>query len=312
MIENIIKIFNVKNKNLIVGPGDDCAVIDVGDKKNYFLFTMDELVEDTHFILDFLKPEELASKLVRINVSDIYSMGKAKPLYCLVSGGINFKKINDKWILRFLKELRKELDFFGIINIGGNLTNSEKIFFSMSLTGVVDKKNIVLRKGADERDLLCCVGNLGNSRAFVEVMLSKTRNEMSKTEKKLLSSFVKPVIYSKEAYLISKYATSMIDNSDGLYKTALILSKINNLKVIIDYDNLKNTLSDELVKWCKKNNRDPVEYALFGGEEYNLIFSVKKENLKFLKNVSIIGRFEKGKGVEVLGYYGKIKNFEHF
>jgi thiamine-monophosphate kinase len=315
LIKEITKIFNKNNdKSIIMGPGDDCAVLDLGDKNNFYVFTVDEMVEDTHFILDFLKPEEVASKLVRMNVSDIFSMGRANPLYSLVSGGINFRRIDDKWILRFLKTLKKELDFWGIKNIGGNLSRSSNIFFSMKLIGKVEKKYVVYRKGAKEGDLLCVYGFCGSSIAAVDIMKTKKRKDITKIEEKLISDFAKPILYKDFIWKNCKYFSSMIDNSDGIYRSALILSKENNLKVVIDFKNMEKLVKPEVLKWCKINKKNPFDYSLFGGEDYNPIFSVSEKNLNFLndKNIKIIGRFEKGKGVEVLNYNGKIKNFEHF
>lgn len=315
LINKITKIFNENNdKSIIMGPGDDCAVLDLGDKDNFYVFTVDEIVENTHFILDFLKPEEIAIKLVRMNVSDVLAMGRANPFYALISGGINFKKIDDKWILRFLRTLKKELDSWGIKNIGGNLSRSSNIFLSMKLIGKVEKNYVVYRKGAKEGDFLCIYGFCGSSMAAVDIMKNKKRNVITKIEEKLVYDFVKPILYKDFIWENCKYFSSMIDNSDGIYRSALILSKENNLKVVIDFKNMEKLVKPEVLKWCEINKKNPFDYSLFGGEDYNPIFSVSEKNLKFLndKNIKIIGRFEKGKGVEVLNYDGKIKNFEHF
>jgi thiamine-monophosphate kinase len=315
LINKITKIFNENNdKSIIIGPGDDCAVLDLGDKDNFYVFTVDEIVENTHFILDFLKPEEIAIKLVRMNVSDVLSMGRANPFYALVSGGINFKKIDDKWILRFLRALKKEFDCWGIKNIGGNLSRSSNIFFSMKLIGKVEKNYVVYRKGAKEGDFLCVYGFCGSSMAAVDIMKNKKRNGITKIEEKLVYYFTRPTLYKDFIWENCKYFSAMIDNSDGIYKSALILSKENNLKVVIDFKNMEKLVKPEVLKWCEINKKNPFDYSLFGGEDYNPIFSVSEKNLKFLndKNIKIIGRFKRGKGVEVLNYDGKIKNFEHF
>ncbi len=316
LIDKIIKLFSKKDKSIVLGPGDDTAVIDFKDKKKYFLFTVDEIVENTHFILSFLRPQEIASKLVRMNVSDIYSMGDAKPLYCLVSGGINFDKVNDIWVSEFLNGLKKELDFFSIINIGGNLTKSKDIFFSMTLVGEVKKNKLIKRTGAKPGHLLCSVGKMGFSGAAVDIMVNKKRESLSEIEKKLVSLFVKPRIYSLEAAEISNYASAMIDNSDGLYKSAEILAGLNNIKLRIYYDKLLKSAHPVLIKWAEKEKKEARKYALFGGENYNLIFTIPEEKFnslsKKIKDLNIIGFCDKGVGVEVLNYHGKIKNFEHF
>ena len=316
LIKKIIKIFNKTDRNIVIGPGDDCSVLDFGDKRYFYLLTVDEMVENTHFILDFLKPEEVASKLVRMNISDIYSMGKAKPCYCLVSGGLNYEKINDLWVSSFLKSLKKELDRFSIINIGGNLTKSKEIFFSMTLIGKIDKNKIIKRTGAKAGDFLCCIGNCGNSRAAVDIMTSKKRNDLNKIEEKILKSFIKPEIYVSEIRILSDYASAMIDNSDGLFRSAQILAEMNKIKIEMDFNELIKLCDINLVKWAYENKKDPVEYSLFGGEDYNPIFSVPPDKLvilsKKIKNIKVVGKIREGRGLKINGYYGKIKNFEHF
>ncbi|MEF3279864.1 MAG: thiamine-phosphate kinase [Elusimicrobiota bacterium] len=316
ILEKLAKVFTYYSKDVIKGPGDDCAVIDLGDKKNFYLFTVDEMVEGTHFILDFLKPQEVASRLVRANVSDIYSMGDATPLYCLVSAGLNKEKVNDKWISLFTKSLKKELDFFGVKNIGGNLSRSRNIYFSMTVIGKANKKKILMRSGAKKGDLICAIGFMGSSKAAAEIMLLRKRENISMIEESLIRDFTSPMIYKRECSKISKFASAMLDNSDGLYKSALILAKTNNLRAIIDYNTLDFFVSVNLKKWCDINSKDPRKYVLFGGEDYNLIFSVPKRKFADLKkevrNVKVIGEFVEGKGVYCSGYVGKIENFEHF
>jgi len=316
IIKKLVKTFDYTDKSIIEGPGDDCAVIDLGDKKNFYIFTVDDLVENTHFLMDYLKPSEVASRLVRMNVSDIYSMGDAVPIYCLVSSGINDKKIDNEWLADFIKALKKELDFFGVKNIGGNISKSETVFFTLSLCGKVSKKGITRRCGAKAEDILCCVGNMGDAKAAVETMLSKKRDFFTADEKKLFGSFVKPRIYKDYASCISKYASSMLDNSDGLYRSLEIISEVNSLRVKLDINSLPFVASKSLKRWSVLNHKDFKEYVISGGEDYNLIFTVPEKNINKLKSdikdVHIIGRLENGYGVDISEYEGKIHYFEHF
>ena len=314
LLKNIYKIFNYDDKKIVCGVGDDCAVIDLGDKEYFYLFSSDDMVEKTHFILDFLTPQEIASKLVRMNVSDVLAMGNSYPLYAMVNGGLHFKKIDDKWIILFLKALKKELEFFGIKNIGGNLSKSKDVFFSMKIIGKVKKDGVVYRKGAKEGDFLCIYGFCGTSMASVEIMKNKKRKDITEIEKDIIRNFSNPILYPDFIRKNYKYFSCMIDNSDGIYKTSLILSEVNKLKIVIDYNLMKGVVKDVLLRWSYLNKKNPFDFALFGGEDYNPIFAVSKQNLRYIDdmNVKIIGRFEKGFGVEVLNYNGKIKKFEHF
>lgn len=315
LLKKIYNLFNYKKKDLIVGAGDDCAVFDLGNNKYYYLLTKDDMVENTHFLIDFLKPCEIASKLVRSNVSDIYSMGDARPLYAITSAGLNYKKIDDKWISSFMTSLKRELDNFGVINAGGNLSKSKDIFFSMTIFGRVSKNKLIRRTGIKKGDFICAVGYMGCSCACVDIMKNKRRDELNLIERKLLSYFTHPPMYAKYISRISDYATSMIDNSDGLFKSLLILSQLNNLKAVVKKNMLEKSISEELHRWCFENKKDPYDYVIKGGEDYNLIFTINEKNFALLSNkvpVYKIGYFEKGSGVIFDGYEKKISSFEHF
>lgn len=298
-----------KDKKLILGPGDDCAVLKISDK--FLVLTVDEIVENTHFLMSFSTPELLALKLTRASVSDIYAMGNCKPVCCLVSAGLK-KDLDESWFKRFVKALKKECRNYDMPLAGGNMARSENLHFAMTVIGIATGK-IIKRKGAKENELVYAIGKMGNSKAGLELLLSQ-KLKYSSLEKSLMDSFWKPEIFKKEAVIISEFATSMLDNSDGLYKSLEIISNQNNLKVIVEIN--ENFASKSLLNWAMKNNKDWREYVLKGGEDYNLIFTIKpsdKEKLeKKLPFVYQIGHTEKGKGVFIKNYNGKIESFEHF
>lgn len=307
----IYNLFNYKIPEVVVGVGDDAAVLDMGGR--YIVISCDDMVDGTHFISHFLKPQEVASRLVRASISDIYAMGDAKPLYSVVSAGLK-KDISQKWINGFLKGLKKELDLFGVKNIGGNLTRSPGIFLTMTVIGVVEKDRVLKREGAKVGDYLCIVGSTGFSYIATEIMRRKKRDLLNILEKKLISSFTKPPLFEEVRGIIAKFATSMIDNSDGLYKTAQILSLKNSVKVVLDEKLIWET-SDVCVKRYI-SDKDKVIHASLVSDDYNPVFTVSACKyellLKELPGVKRIGWIEKGKGVEIVGYEGKVEGFEHF
>ncbi|MEW5950906.1 MAG: thiamine-phosphate kinase [Elusimicrobia bacterium] len=305
------KVFSYPKKDgLLIGPGDDCAVADIKNGK-YVLLTTDEVQEGTHFLTNFTKPELLASKLVRMNVSDIYSMGKAKPLFCVVAGGIG-KNISEKWIKRFSVSLRKEAALFGMKIAGGNLCKADKTHFSMTVLGTAEKKRLMLRKGAKEGDLIMGAGSLGEAKAGLEILISG--GPKNKIERKLVDSFWKPKICVKESDKISKYASCMLDNSDGLFKSLEILSLENSLKAECEIPIF--SVSNNLIKWCEIENKNWKKYALEGGEDYGLIFCAAAKFLKKIKKeipqCYVLGKMKKGKGVLIKNYEAEIRAFEHF
>ncbi|MCX7905628.1 MAG: thiamine-phosphate kinase [Elusimicrobiales bacterium] len=313
ILSYIYKFFDYKDKKIIIGVGDDCAVVNY-DQQDYLVITTDDMVDNTHFIADFLKPNEVASRLVRINVSDIYSMGDSKPLYCLVTAGLN-DEIGDQWIKNFLQALKKELDLFNIKNIGGNLVKSQTLFFTMTLIGKVKKNRIVKRKGAEKGDFICILGKTGFSYVAVEIMKNKKRIDITKSDEKLIDLFSKPPLFDNFRKKLSLFATSMIDNSDGLYKSVQIIAESNSLKAVID-KNLVVKTSSSYVKE-KLKNVDYIFKASISSDDYNPVFTVRPRNFEILKKslpyLFKIGHLEEGRGVEILNYEEKnIETFEHF
>lgn len=298
------------NASIVVGPGDDCAVLDTGGRE-YMLVTVDEVQDGTHFLMNFTRPQLLAAKLVRMNVSDIYSMGDARPLFCVIAGGLS-RSTQESWVRRFSSALKKEADFFGMKVIGGNLCRSEKIHFSMTVIGSVPRNRLVLRKGASAGELVVCAGRLGEARAGLEILMAG--RAVKGLEKKLVSFFWKPEIRFRDSAHIAPFATSMLDNSDGLYRSLKIIASENRLKVKAFLT--PDSVSPELKAWCYAGKKDWRRYAIEGGEDYGLIFTLKEKDFPALKrkmpHLRIIGRLEKGSGVEIEGYEEKVETFQHF
>ncbi|PIS46678.1 MAG: thiamine-phosphate kinase [Elusimicrobia bacterium CG08_land_8_20_14_0_20_51_18] len=310
LIEYFSRVFKPLDKKLLLGPGDDCAVFDLGGKKA-LLLTTDEMVEGAHFLMRFSSPELIAAKLVRMNVSDIYSMGAAKPAACLVSSGLN-GRLPRGWVERFARALKRESLKFGMSVAGGNLARARELHFSMTVIGFAEKKRIVRRTGASPGDLVYSLGTMGGSRAGLELLVKNLAG--GKPGERLKNFFWRPPLFPREARLLSGFATSMLDNSDGLYKSLGLLSGLNGVKVRVE---LSERFADKaLLSWCAETKKDWRKYALAGGEDYGLLFTVSPGNERRLKNTVPacykVGEAEKGKGVFIEGYDGKIEAFEHF
>ncbi|MGC9070833.1 MAG: thiamine-phosphate kinase [Elusimicrobiales bacterium] len=310
IIDLIKNRFKYTSDDIIIGPGDDCAVIDLGCS-DYILVSVDDMVDGTHFISSFLKPCEIASRFVRVNLSDIYSMGNAVPKWCLVSMGLN-QSVGDAWIKSFLKSLKNELDFYNVKNIGGNLVRSPVLFLSMNVFGNLDKNGVVMRKGAKKGDLICIVGKTGFSSAAVDLMRKKKRNKLTYNEQKIIDMFSKPHIYPDISKKVYHYATTMIDNSDGIFKTLEVLCNENNLMAVCDMNSILKTASECVINYYSDKNE--LVSALLTSDDYNLVFSISESDYKKIADsrIKVIGHFEKGSGVKICGYEGKAETFEHF
>lgn len=328
------------NDDLILGPGDDCAVLK--PIKGQLVITTDEQVEGTHFFHGS-EPEDIACKLMRSNISDLASMGNVRPISCL-AGAALAPETQPDFIDRFIQQLKKEARHFGITIAGGNLAAARENHFYMTVWGEAQSAPI-LRDGTREGDILVNIGPLGEAKAALEAMQEmknsgsnpinlrnlpdKFQDEYSGIDSsaakkaieqtvylQLLESFWRPEPQLKAGRIIAEecLAAAMLDNSDGLLKSSKILAERAGLKAVIDASQIK--ISDCLGKWCMAHGKNAKAYAIAGGEDYGLIFSMRKEKLPILKQklpgAYQIGHFEKGSGADIENFDGKIEGFEHF
>ena len=164
LLEFIRKRFGKKSQNLILGIGDDSAVIK--PENSNFLITTDMMVEDVHFDFRWTTPFQLGFKLVSVNVSDIYAMG-GRPSFMLLNlgapGDMNVKIFNS-----LFDGIEEALRTYNLSLIGGDLSSSKKIVLSATVTGYA--KKFIGRKGAKAGDKIYVTGCLGDSSCGLELL----------------------------------------------------------------------------------------------------------------------------------------------
>src|SRR3989344_1702124 len=196
-----------KDKNVLVGIGDDTAVIKVG--KKLFLVTTDTLVEGDHFSFDYFTPKQVGKKAIEINVSDIGAMGGI-PKYALVSLVLS-KDLDVEVIDEIYKGMREVGDSYKLDIIGGNITHGKQLVIDIDMIGEVKKENLCLRSDAKPGDFILVTGDLGSSTAGLNIFRNKIPGhdyvKQKHREPKAKLQKVKPFL---------KYINAMIDVSDGL------------------------------------------------------------------------------------------------
>lgn len=298
-----------KDSRLITGPGDDAALVKVSPGR-VLVVTTDEMVEGTHFTYSPGNASLLARKLVRINLSDLAAMGNVRPLAAVAGAGLP-KSLPWKWVKDFTRALIKESNRFGMSLAGGNLAKSDRLHVYMAAFGEAVEKETIGRSGAGPWDGIFSVGPLGDARAGLEIHEAGWKNHGG-----LQRRFLLPEPLLKEGAVLGKtgFATSLIDNSDGLLRSVEILSGRAGCSAEIELG--EGCASKELKRYCGLNNSDWREYAVAGGEDYGLIFTVSTENEKKLRSALPdavrIGTMKKGRGVKIKGYSPEKKIFEHF
>ncbi len=243
---------------------EDCAVIKTGHK--YFLFTTDALVEGVHFHLSYFNYYNIGYKLGAINLSDI-AAGGGTPLWALLNLGT--KEISEKTI-EFFEGLYTCLKNAGAQIIGGDTVKSSVFFCSLTLIG--ETKYPLLRKGAKVGDLIFVSKPLGESAAFLRFIKEKDLNEIPEN---LKTAHLKPIPEIELGKRLSelKIPSSCIDISDGLVLDLSRICEENGLGAVL---------------WQEKipiGAEATFEEALYGGEDYALLFTVPKENVDKLKKL---------------------------
>ncbi len=314
LLEHIEKTFRFPlDRRLLLGPGDDCAVLRHGPGRN-LVITTDEIVEGTHYLARFATPEDLARKLTRINLSDLASMGEVKPVSCVVGAGLR-KDTPKDFMLRFMKELKAEALRFGISIAGGNLAGARENHFYMTVWAESRGSKLVTRYGAKPGDLLLNIGPLGLAAAGLEILMGGRPAEKKKFPG-LVKAFWRPEPMLKAGALLGRegLASAMLDNSDGLARSAAIISDLSRCRVIVNPG--EDACPAALRAYSALKKKPWRQYAISGGEDFGLVFAAPARRLarikKLLPAALVVGRLEKGSGCEIENFNGKIKSFEHF
>jgi thiamine-monophosphate kinase len=293
-----------KRKNILVGIGDDAAVFK--KEKDLQVLTTDCLVEGDHFRREWFTPIQIGMKAIEINVSDIAAMG-AIPKYVLVSMALP-NNLDVEFVDGIYDGMWKTCDKYRIEIIGGNMTHCENIVISITLTGEVDKKNLSLRSGAKPGDFIFVSGHLGNGRAGLRIF-----QEGFEGFDRVRKSYLEPEAQIKTALDISPYVSSMIDVSDGLAPEVKHICTQSKCGAKIYKE--KVPISEEVRAVAKRLGEDEYDYALFGGEDFELVYTVSNDKLEKVKGF-LVGEIVKNKKISLYFKGEEIpivdKGYDHF
>jgi thiamine-monophosphate kinase len=298
LIDHLTKNIEIKNASTILGVGDDAAVIDHFGKQT--VLTTDLLIENIHFDLVYTPLLHLGYKSVIANLSDIYAMN-ATPTQLLVSLGFS-NRFSLEALDEFYEGVYAACEKYGVDIVGGDTSSSQKGFIiSITAIGEVSPHKFVQRSTARKGDLLCCSGDLGaaylgliflerEKKIFLENPNIKPDLE---GEKFVIGRMLKPEASKRTIDFFEKeeiMPTSMIDISDGLSSEILHICKQSNVGCLL-YEE-KIPIADETRNAAYKFELDPTACALSGGEDYELLFTIRPEDYDKLvlnENISVIG-----------------------
>jgi thiamine-monophosphate kinase len=290
-----------RGPGVLLGIGDDAAWIQ--SKARSCLVTADLLLEGIHFQLQWTTLYALGYKSLAVNLSDIAAMGGV-PAYLILSLGIP-PKFSAVQVDEFYRGIRSLASKTGVSLIGGDTNIANSLLISVCVIGYPVSRPIT-RSGANVGDDIYVTGTLGDSALALDLLRQKSAAKRTRAVAYLLSRHHLPTPRLKAGALLSKakLAKAMIDVSDGLLQDLGHLCDASGVGALVTEENLPLSAAYRSIA---ANNG--TRYALNGGEDYELLFCVRRgdrsrlEQLKRRLDVPIthIGRCVDAKqGVQIL------------
>ena len=310
LIDHLTQNFKIVQPSTLKGIGDDAAVLDFGTKKA--VVSTDLLIEGVHFDLAYMPLKHLGYKAVVVNLSDICAMN-AKPTQITVSVAVS-----NRFPLEALEELFEGITLaanqYKVDVIGGDTTSSQKgLIISITAIGEADSEEIVYRDGAGETDLLVVTGDVGSAYMGLKVLEREKQvflvNPNSQPDLDLYAYLVERQLKPEARtdvrtlfHALELKPTSMIDISDGLSSEIIHLCKSSKVGCNLYEDKLP--IDPQLISVCEEFTIDSTTVAINGGEEYEMLFTIKMEDFDKIKanpHFTIIGHMtQESEGIHLI------------
>jgi len=314
LITELSNFARKKNKTTILGIGDDAAIV---EHKGYqTIVTTDLLLEGIHFDLVYTPLKHLGYKSIVVNLSDVYAM-MGTPKQVTVSLGIS-----NRFSLEAIKELYKGIEtaceFYEIDLIGGDTSASlTGLCISVTALGIVEANKAVKRHTAKVDDLICVSGDLGAAYLGLQILerekqiYLENKNIQPELDKNkyLVERILKPearrdVVRQLQEKNITP--TAMIDISDGLSSELMHICTQSQVGCKVYDENIP--IHAEAIQTALQFNIDPSTTALNGGEDYELLFTINKNDLEAIEtmfDVKVIGNIvDKEEGMQLISKSG--------
>lgn len=299
LIKHLTQYFKIQHASTIKGVGDDAAIIE-NTAGEQLVVTTDLLVEGIHFDLMYVPLKHLGYKSIVVNVSDVYAMN-ATPKQVTVSIAVS-----NRFSLEAIEELyagiKKACEWYEVDLVGGDTTSSTSgLIISVTAIGTAKPEKIATRSGARVNDLVVVTGDLGG--AYMGLQILEREKEVFKSAPGaqpnltgydyVLERQLKPEARKDIIQLLAQLdvkPTSMIDISDGLSSELMHIA--DQSFVGCDIYEEKIPIAPETIAAAKEFNLDYTTAALNGGEEYELLFTIKQSDFEKIQgnpNFSVIG-----------------------
>lgn len=285
-----IKRDTINDKETVkVGIGDDCAIYTTASDMDQIV-TTDTMVEGVHFTLDHMNPFDIGFRLATANLSDIAAMG-GYPKQALISIAAP-KDYEVKNLQCIYDGIKKQFQNFKVNLIGGDtVSTSGPLVLTMVLLGGVPRDKGVLRSTAKVGDYIGVTNSLGSAAVGLDVINAGEKEFFASKD-----AFKRPIPQIELGqFLRNRGVTAMTDVSDGLASELHEIAKTS--KVHMKIYSKAIPLELETKKWAEITNINPVDFALYGGEDFQLVFTVDEKNKQLIEKhpfVTIIGEVVEG------------------
>lgn len=272
--------------DVLVGVGDDCAVLDL-DGEQVLLATCDALLDGEHFLRAMATPEQIGRHAMAVNLSDIASMGGV-PRYALVS-----LLLPADLLITFMdgvyRGLRLEAERYGAVIVGGNITRSPgSLGIDITLLGQARRDALLLRSGAQAGDALLVTGWLGEAAAGLQLLLHPELAVPPPVAEHLKLAQLVPVPRVPEGRVLADLGvvTAMLDVSDGLAADLGHLCEQSGVGARLDEASLP--IHDATRQVARLAGQSALDWALFGGEDYQLLFTAPPAAVPRIREMLLI------------------------
>jgi thiamine-monophosphate kinase len=283
IIEHIRQMSGKSADGLLIGIGDDCAVIEKGGGM-VWLLTMDTLIESVHFRRDWHPPELLGRKAVAVNVSDIAAMG-GSPRFVLLSLGLP-AGFDPAWAKRLMQGITDACGSQGCLLIGGDTVCSlERVSLTLTVIGEMAQEQVVYRHGAKTGDTVFVSGPLGWSAGGLALLeAGKTLADAEWRQLILAHLDPQPRVALGQFLAQTGLVHAMMDMSDGLATDLAQICKASGVGAVIEAELLPGGRG--LAAAAELLNKDALRWMLSGGEDYELLFTAAEADSEKLRQAA--------------------------
>lgn len=295
LINQYFKSTTVQRDDVLLGIGDDCAILSPPPGKQLAVST-DTLISGIHFP-ENTSAQDIGYKALAVNLSDLAAMG-AEPAWASLA--ISLPNADESWVSEFMLGFNQLASKYNVALIGGDTTRGP-LSITVSVTGFLDTTKSLKRCNAKVGDVIFVTGNLGDARMGLEALLGNISLSSQDTKNYFLACLNRPEPKLTIGQLLTNYPVAAIDLSDGLLADLNHICIASSTGASIQLD--KIPLSKQLLNVC--NNEPNWAMICNAGDDYELCFTCSPENIEDLScdlkqfNIEIfaIGEIDNSTGV---------------